>query len=266
MSRQRAQLHPRRRTDRDTATPLEGLEASTKARFEAAPKDGKARRFKEFYDGAASWSRVERVIARVEVGAEGPDTRFVVTNLKKRNARALYEDIVLPARPGRKSHQILENASGGGPHLLHEGHRQSVTAVPARRRLLPDVGPARVDAKTFDVARRPVRHLTPAPHQDRRARRRDEDNVTCSFADIVSRPRYLAFRSRANPAPRRLSDGWRSAPTYRSRSCSPVSRADVLHVAHRRARSCGVGPVVEQPAHAVSLSCSPSKQPSPPNR
>jgi len=39
---------------------IEGLEASTKARFEAAPKDGKLRRFKEFYDGAKSWSRVER--------------------------------------------------------------------------------------------------------------------------------------------------------------------------------------------------------------
>ncbi len=72
---------------------IEVLEASTKARFEAAPRDGKIRRFKEFYDGAASWNRVERVIARVEVGAEGPDTRFVVTNLKKRNARVLYEDI-----------------------------------------------------------------------------------------------------------------------------------------------------------------------------
>jgi Transposase DDE domain group 1 len=68
------------------------LEASVKARYEAAPKDGKARRYKEFYDGAASWSRVERIIARVEAGAEGPDTRFVVTNLKKRNARRLYED------------------------------------------------------------------------------------------------------------------------------------------------------------------------------
>ena len=68
------------------------LEASTKARFEAAPKDGKARRFKEFYDGAASWSRVERIIARVEVGEDGPDTRFIVTNLEKSNARALYED------------------------------------------------------------------------------------------------------------------------------------------------------------------------------
>jgi hypothetical protein len=71
---------------------VEALEACVKARYEAAPKQGKARRYKEFYDGAASWSRVERIIARVEAGAEGPDTRFVVTNLKKRNARVLYED------------------------------------------------------------------------------------------------------------------------------------------------------------------------------
>jgi Transposase DDE domain group 1 len=69
------------------------LEASVKARYEAAPNPGKARGFKEFYDGAASWSRVERVFARVEAGAEGPDTRFVVTNLKQRNPRTLYEDV-----------------------------------------------------------------------------------------------------------------------------------------------------------------------------
>jgi hypothetical protein len=72
---------------------IEGLEAATKTLYEAEPKDGKARRFKEFYDGATSWSRVERVIARVEVGAQGPDTRFVVTNLQQRNARRLYEDV-----------------------------------------------------------------------------------------------------------------------------------------------------------------------------
>ena len=54
---------------------VEGIEASTKTRFEAAPKeDGKLRRFKEFFDGAKSWSRVERIIACIEVGAEGPDT------------------------------------------------------------------------------------------------------------------------------------------------------------------------------------------------
>lgn len=70
-----------------------GLEASVKARYEATPKQGKARGFKEFYDGAKSWSRVERVIARIEVGSEGPDTRFVVTSLEKSNARRLYEDV-----------------------------------------------------------------------------------------------------------------------------------------------------------------------------
>lgn len=70
-----------------------GLEASVKARYEATPTQGKARGFKEFYDGAKSWSRVERVIARIEVGSEGPDTRFVVTSLEKSNARRLYEDV-----------------------------------------------------------------------------------------------------------------------------------------------------------------------------
>jgi hypothetical protein len=68
------------------------LETKAKASFEAAPSAGKVRRFKEFLDGAASWSRVERIIARVEASADGPDTRFVVTNLEGRNPRALYED------------------------------------------------------------------------------------------------------------------------------------------------------------------------------
>src|SRR5580692_921860 len=72
---------------------IESLESATKTQYETAPGHGKARRFKEFYDGATSWSRVERVIARVEVGAQGPDTRFVVTNLQQRNARRLYEDV-----------------------------------------------------------------------------------------------------------------------------------------------------------------------------
>src|SRR5207342_2150889 len=69
------------------------LETSTTARFEASAKAGKVRRFKEFVDGAASWSRVERIIARVEVGAQGADSRFVVTNLASGKAKALYEDV-----------------------------------------------------------------------------------------------------------------------------------------------------------------------------
>jgi len=41
--------------------------------------------------GAASWDRVERIVARVEAGPDGTDTRFVVTSLPDGSARALYE-------------------------------------------------------------------------------------------------------------------------------------------------------------------------------
>src|SRR5215211_3942722 len=72
---------------------IERLEASTMARYVAAPHAGKVRRYTEFYDGAASWSRVERIIARVEAGADGTDTRFIATSLPTRNARVLYEEV-----------------------------------------------------------------------------------------------------------------------------------------------------------------------------
>jgi hypothetical protein len=67
------------------------LEKSTVKRFKAAPTRGKVRCFTQFYDAAASWSRVERIIARVESGPEGADTRFIVTNLEAGRAKPLYE-------------------------------------------------------------------------------------------------------------------------------------------------------------------------------
>ena len=72
---------------------VEALERSTADRQAAAGGADKLRRYKEFYDGAASWSRVERIIARVEAGLQGTDSRFVVTNLSGGTARTLYEDL-----------------------------------------------------------------------------------------------------------------------------------------------------------------------------
>jgi hypothetical protein len=69
------------------------LEASTAARFAVSPGTAKVRRFKEFYDAAGSWSRTERIIARVEVGPQGPDTRFIVTSLRHGRGRWLYEKL-----------------------------------------------------------------------------------------------------------------------------------------------------------------------------
>ena len=68
------------------------LEASTAARAAAAGGE-KLRRFKEFHDGAASWDRVERIIARVEAGPQGVDTRFIVTSLDGVRGRTVYQDI-----------------------------------------------------------------------------------------------------------------------------------------------------------------------------
>lgn len=72
---------------------VDTLEASTASRHASASGDEKLRRYKEFHDGAASWSRVERIIARVEAGPQGTDTRFVVTNLPDGTARGIYENI-----------------------------------------------------------------------------------------------------------------------------------------------------------------------------
>ena len=51
------------------------------------------RRYKEFNDDAASWDRVERIIAHVEAGPLGVDTRFIVTSLTAGSPRRLYEDL-----------------------------------------------------------------------------------------------------------------------------------------------------------------------------
>ena len=69
------------------------LEKSTATRFRAAPGRGKVRRFAQFYDAAQSWRRVERIIARVEAGPEGTDTRYIVTNLEGGRAKHLYEGL-----------------------------------------------------------------------------------------------------------------------------------------------------------------------------
>ena len=73
---------------RRTAT----VEQSTIARVDRN-SGTKVRRFKEFLDAAASWSRVERIIARVEAGPQGCDTRFIVTNLTRGSGKALYDKL-----------------------------------------------------------------------------------------------------------------------------------------------------------------------------
>ena len=70
---------------------VQALEASTAERY--ARKGQKLRRFKSFSYAARSWSKTRRVIARVEVGPMGRDTRYIVTNLEGGRGKHLYEKI-----------------------------------------------------------------------------------------------------------------------------------------------------------------------------
>ena len=77
----------------EASTARRHAEGVPAARHAGAPGGEKLRRYKEFHDGAASWSRVERIIARVEAGPQGTDTRFVVTDLAAGSARTICEDL-----------------------------------------------------------------------------------------------------------------------------------------------------------------------------
>ncbi len=101
-----------------TRTPkrhVTGIEASSTARFKADFSAAKVRRFKEFFDAAGSCSRVRRIVARVEAGSDGTDTRFIVTNLGNGSGRSLYQDLY--CRRGQAENHIKAWRS----HLAADG-------------------------------------------------------------------------------------------------------------------------------------------------
>ena len=182
------------------------LEASTKARFEAAPKDGKTRRFKEFYDGAASWSRVERIIARVEVGEDGPDTRFIVSNLEKSNARALYEDYY--CRRGQAENHIKSWKT----HLAAD--RTSCTRAAANQfRLFLHAGAYWLMwGYRLSMPKRSMWRVAQFDTLRLRLIKIAARVVEMKSKVVMPRSGDHALRARENPAPRHMSDGAQRAP------------------------------------------------------
>ena len=102
-----------------------GLEAQVAARYAARPRTDKMRRFTDVYDGAGSWSRTERIIARVETGHQGTDTRFIVTDLAGRS-EVLHEKVYC-RRGVAENHIKPEDPPRRRPHLVHQGRRQPVS-------------------------------------------------------------------------------------------------------------------------------------------
>jgi hypothetical protein len=91
---------------------------------------------------------VERIIARVEAGVDGPDTRFIVTNLKGRNARALYEDIYC-----QRCHKWRPRRQVRGSFTCSNCRRPPIklTTTPAEAALTATVGAITVAVAAIDV-------------------------------------------------------------------------------------------------------------------
>src|SRR5208337_4494513 len=153
VSRHWPRLHPRRRADYDVAS--------------------SCRRSRSQHEGAVR-GRAARIIARVEVGEDGPDTRFVVTNLRQRNARRLYEDVY--CRRG----QAEDHIKSWKTHLAAD--RTSCTKATANQfRLFLPAGAywlmwgLRVSMPKRSMWRVAQFDTLRLRHQDRRPRRRNED-------------------------------------------------------------------------------------------
>ena len=122
----------------------------------------------------------------------------------------------------RKTTSRLGNHTPPPTDLVSEGHRQPVPPVPARRRLLAAVEPARADAQGLVLAGRPVRHAQAAPRQDRRPCRRNEDEDQVSLADERNRPIDLPPRARPPAASRHLTAGAAAPPSPDPTNLQPL--------------------------------------------
>jgi hypothetical protein len=183
----------------------------------------KVRRYGEFRYAATNWKVERRVIARVEAGPQGADSRFVVTNLQGL-PKSLHEKVYC----ARGQAENLIKA-----HKLHlASDRTSCTKATANQFrllihttacLLAAAEPARPGAPELILARRPVRHDPPLPDQGGRARHRDGHPHQDRPAERLSLPGRLHRSRRPHRQIAAVTDGAGCPSTNPS---SPTSNPD----------------------------------------
>ena len=163
---------------------------------------GKARRFKEFFDGQGRDLEPGRAHHRPRRGRRGRPRHALRRHQSRRpqSARAL-RGCLLPAWPGRK---ITSNPGNGRriwprtAPLAPKPRPTSCGCFACMRAHTGSCGACACRCPNVRCgARRAVRHVTPAAHQNRRPRRRDEDDDQGSLCqNVVSRSRiYCGSRS-----------------------------------------------------------------------
>jgi hypothetical protein len=245
---------------------VEVLEGSTAALRAATPGAEKQRRYKEFLDGAGSWSRVERIIARVGpahcAGRAGRRRHPLCCHqpVRRLGPQPLRTDILQAGTSG-KSYQGLETAARRRPHLMLACHSEPVPPAAAHRRLLADVVTPQPDAEALDLARCPVRHPPPVSGEACRPRGRTENPRVAAPAQRLSLPSRAALRSRTATASDPLSNGAdapaelfepqpqtsQSAPLCRPSGAASVTRATTTDARAATARPALASSVTNYP-------------------
>jgi hypothetical protein len=187
-----------------------------------AHRSKKVRRMHQLTYQAGSWSRAEKVIARVEATEMGSDARFVVTNLTGR-AKVLYEKVYC-AR-GRMENMIkdLKLYTRSDKTACSRWAGQPVPPVPAHGRLLVAALGAARGAQEIALARRPLRHDPLGVRQDRVPRRgaQDQDQAVVPRAPAACRRHHRRHRPALRPGAIVNAAGRRSSQgTTPTRSCS----------------------------------------------
>jgi hypothetical protein len=224
------------------------LEQGTMARYASGATHSKLRRHKEFLDGVVSWSRVERIIARVEASDQGTDTRFIVTNITSGNARMLCEDLYCRRRQAEnhikswKTYLVAGRSSccrASANQLRLMLHTGAYWLLWSLRRLMP----ARSSCRGC-----PVRYAAPAAAEDRRPGRRVHNQGHSCCTCPAPAPTAPSCGS-----PSSVCRAWSSKPRgrcrpERSRSPQPqASRSALLRRHH--------APAVERACRKPSRRC-----------
>jgi hypothetical protein len=93
VSGQRPRLHPGRRADHHIAPAYRGPRGQHEGALRGRAEGRQGTPLQGVSTVPQAGAASSGSSPRVEAGAEGPDTRFIVTNLKVRNARVRYEDV-----------------------------------------------------------------------------------------------------------------------------------------------------------------------------
>jgi len=167
-----------------------------------------------------------------------PDTRFIVTNLKSATPVSFTRMSTAAGQPKITSSRGRRIC--GRPHLMHEGHGQPAPAVPARRRVLADVGlrasmPRR---SMWRVAQFDTLRLRLIKVAARVVEMKTMIRVSCRRR---APPRIFCVSHSAYTAPRHLTDG--AAPL----TLEPVpSTANIRHPPSGRRRKRRGAPATER--------------------